>query len=309
MTNSSGNIKYQLLLHFIVLIWGFTGILGKLITVDANTIVFFRTGIALISLVILGLIMRGKKLSGKQILWLVLTCVIVGLHWITFFYSIKISTVSIAVVCLSSSSLFTSFLEPLIFKRRYFFSELILSIAVCVGVLVIFGFETSYTLGIIIGLLSAFLSALYNTLNGYFVKEIPSQQIAKYEMLGGLLTAIVFLAAAGQLNASLFEMSVTDFWYILSLALVCTTFTFVLSVWVMKFVTPFTVSISVNMEPVSTIPIALWIDWYYGTNTEKMTDGFYLGGGIIIATILVHAWLKSRMSSNQAKKTQAGNPA
>jgi drug/metabolite transporter (DMT)-like permease len=282
-------------LHFIVLIWGFTGILGGLISIDANEITFFRTGIAFISLILLGFFFKSEKsLTAKQILWLLLTGVIVGLHWITFFYSIKISTISIAVVCMSASTLFTSFLEPLIFKRRYYLSEAILSIAVSIGVLVIFGFETSYTAGIIFGLISAFLSAAFNTLNGMFVKEMPSLKITKYEMLGGFLTAGAFLFFTDNLTASTFDLSNTDWIYLLILALVCTTFAFITAVWVMKYVTPFTVSISVNMEPVYTILLALLLDWYRGTNTEKMSDGFYLGGLIIIATILVHAWLKTK---------------
>ncbi|MBI3136623.1 MAG: EamA family transporter [Bacteroidetes bacterium] len=286
-----------------MLIWGFTGILGGLISLEANEITFFRTGIAFLSLVVVGFFIRGnRKLTKKELLWLIITGVIVGLHWITFFYSIKISTISIAVVCMSASTLFTSFLEPIIFKRRYYFSELILSIAVSAGVMVIFGFETRYTFGIVIGLISAFLSALYNTLNGMFVKEIASQKIAQYEMLGGLLTATAFLLVTDNLNASTFDLSGTDLFYLLVLALICTTFAFMTSVWVMKFVTPFTVSISVNMEPVYTIILALCIDWYRGTNTEQMTDGFYAGGAIIIATILVHAWLKTRLSDRQAKK-------
>jgi drug/metabolite transporter (DMT)-like permease len=292
-----------------VLIWGFTGILGGLISLEANEITFFRTGIAFISLVLIGFFIRGnRKLSKKEVLWLVLTGVIVGLHWITFFYSIKISTISIAVVCMSASSLFTSFLEPLIFKRRYYFSELILSIAVSIGVLVIFGFESKHTWGIVIGLISAFLSALYNTLNGMFVKDISSQKIAQYEMLGGLLTAAAFLLSTDNLHATTFDLGITDLFYLLVLALVCTTFAFMTSVWVMKFVTPFTVSISVNMEPVYTILLALWIDWYRGTNSEKMTDGFYLGGAIILVTILIHAWLKTRLLDGRAKKSRTKIP-
>lgn len=266
-----------------------------MISIDANEITFFRTGIAFISMVLLGLFFKSEKsLTGRQIIWLLITGVIVGLHWITFFYSIKISTISVAVVCMSASTLFTSILEPIIFKRRYYLSEFFLSIAVTVGVLVIFGFEKSYKAGIIIGLISAFLSAAFNTLNGLFVKEMSSLKITQYEMLGGFLTAALFLVFTDNLDASTFNLIPSDWWYLLLLALVCTTFAFIVAVWVMKFVTPFTVSISVNMEPVYTILLALLLDWYMGTNKEQMTDGFYLGGGIIIVTILIHAWLKTK---------------
>lgn len=195
---------------------------------------------------------------------------------------------------MSASTLFTSFLEPLIFKRRYYFSELILSLAVTAGVIIIFGFETSHTTGIIYGLISAFLSAAFNTLNGAFVKDMPSLKITKYEMLGGFVTATCFLLATESLDFNTFQLSSMNWFYLLLLALVCTSFAFITAVWVMKYVTPFTVSISVNMEPVYTILLAFLLDWYWGSKTEQMTDGFYLGGAIIIVSILIHAWLKTK---------------
>ena len=201
---------------------------------------------------------------------------------------------SVGAVCMSASTLFTSILEPIIFKRRYFISEFLLSIAVTVGVLIIFGFETRYTLGITIGLFSAFLSALFNVMNGSFVKSMPSQSIARYEMLGGFIVAIIFLASTGHLDASTFSVSGIDWIWLLILSLVCTTFAFMTSIWVMKFVTPFTVSISVNMEPIYTILIALLIDLMMGTSKEQMSNGFYIGCAIIIASIFTHSWLKMK---------------
>lgn len=287
-------------MHFVVLIWGFTGILGGLINLNSYEITFFRTGIAFLSLVLIGLFIRQKKkLTKREGVQLLITGVIVGLHWITFFYSIKISTVSIAVVCMSASTLFTSILEPFIFKRKYFLSEFLLSIAVSTGVIIIFGFEIKYATGIAIGLLSAFFAALFNTLNGSFVQTISSRLIAQYEMLGGFLTAMVFLLLTNKLTAQTFDVEAVDWLYLFILALVCTSFAFMVSVWVMKFVTPFTVSISVNMEPVYTIIIALIIDWQMGTNKEKMSEGFYLGGAIIILSILIHAYLKTKKKSLQ----------
>lgn len=197
---------------------------------------------------------------------------------------------------MSASTLFTSFLEPFIFKRRYYISELLLSIVVAAGVLIIFGFEAQYSWGIVIGLISAFLSALFNVLNGVFVKTMPSMQITMWEMLGGFITAFFFLLFTDKIHPQLFQVSLSDWMYLLLLATVCTSFAFITAVWVMKFVTPFTVSISVNMEPVYTIIIALIIDYVNGTSHEKMSDEFYLGGLIIIGAILLHAWLKSKKS-------------
>lgn len=221
------------------------------------------------------------------------TGAVVGLHWITFFYSVKIS-LSIAVVCLSASTLFTSFLEPIIFKRKFLISELILSVVVTAGILIIFGFELHYAWAIVVGLISAFFSALFNVLNGTFVKTMPSQSITKYEMLGGFFTATMFLLATHNLTLQTFKIELMDWMWLLILALVCTTFAFIANIWVMKFVTPFTVSISINMEPVYTIVIALIIDYCMGTHKEKMSDGFYLGASIIILAIFAHAYIKAK---------------
>ena len=136
--------------------------------------------------------------------------------------------------------------------------------------------------------------ALFNVLNGTFVQTMPSQSITKYEMLGGFFTATIFLLSTNNLSWKTFNISGMDWMWLLILALVCTTFAFIASIWVMKFVTPFTVSISVNMEPVYTIVIALIIDYYMGTNKQKMSEGFYFGASIIILAIFAHAYIKTK---------------
>ena len=230
----------------------------------------------------------------KQIFSLIATGVVVGLHWITFFYSIKVSTVSIAVVCLSASTLFTSFLEPIVFKRPYLWSEFVLSIAVLAGIVAIFGFEASYAWGIVLGLFSALFSSLFNTMNGSFVKRMPSQTIAKYEMFGGFITAFIFLMVANETSSFTNGVSFNDWVYLIILAIVCTTFAFMTGIWVMKFLTPFSVSLSTNMEPIYTIIIALLLDWFRGTTKEIMSVEFYIGAAIILVAIGVHAYFKTK---------------
>jgi drug/metabolite transporter (DMT)-like permease len=264
-------------------------------TIPADKITFFRTLIAFGSLLIITpLIRKRKKLSLKQILSLVGVGFIVGLHWYCFFQSIKSSNVSVGVVCMSSSTLFTSILEPIIFKRKLLLSELILSLAIIAGVVCIFGFATQYVEGIIYGLISAFFAALFTVLNGRFISNITSFNITKYEMLGGTLILFVILASSGKVDASFFEVSTMDWVYLIILAIVCTTVAFMVSVWVMKFVTPFTVSMSVNMEPIYTIIIALIIASFTGSTKEHMSLGFYLGAAIILTSIFVNAYLKKK---------------
>ena len=303
LTNLRNDIKYQLVLHLIVLIWGMTGILGDYIDLDVRTsvnekvdqanisfkIVFFRTLIASISLFLIGLFLKNKMvLKPRQILILLGVGIIIGLHWFSFFYAIKISTVSIGVVCMTLSTLFTSFLEPLIFGRRISFYEIVISLVIIVGITIIFGFEFKYAMGIIFGIISAFFASLFTVLNGRFIKSIPSFKITKYEMLGAAIFTGVALLFFDEWHWSLFDVSTKNTIYLAILALVCTTFAFMVSVWVMKHVTPFTVSVSINMEPIYTIIVALALN----PMKEKMTQGFYIGGSLILLAIFANAYLK-----------------
>lgn len=296
--------KYYVVLQLVVLIAGFTGILGDLITIPAEQLTFFRMGISFISLLLIGFfVKRSKKISPKQFLKLMLTGGIVGLHWITFFYAIKVSTISIGVVCMSSAALFTSFLEPLFFKRKIKGSEMILGLFIVVGVLLIFGFESQYYIGILSGLASAFLAALFTVINGRLITAVSPLSITKIEMFGGFTVLFIILLFMGKVNVAMFyEPTLLDWVYLSILGLVCTTLAFLLSVWVMKYVTPFTVSMSLNMEPVYTILIALIIDSAMGTNNEVMTTGFYIGSLIIIGSIFMNAYLKKK--SNQRRKAE-----
>lgn len=290
-----GKLKYYVILHLIVLVWGITGILGDEITVEADKITFFRTAISFASLLLVGLFIKNKrKLSQKEIFSILGTGVIVGLHWYCFFYSIKVSNVSIGVVCMSSSTLFTSILEPIIFKRSFSLSELILSFAIIAGILVIFGFETQYSEGIAYGLLSAFFAALFTVINGRMIRNVSSFNITKYEMLGGMLTLFIILLISGKVNGSLLNVPPMDWVYLTILGIVCTTVAFMISVWVMKHVTPFTVSMSVNMEPIYTIIIALFIASSRGSSKEEMSVWFYIGAGIILLSIFTNAYLKKQ---------------
>ncbi|MFK8039476.1 MAG: DMT family transporter [Crocinitomicaceae bacterium] len=297
------NLKYQLILHLIVLIWGLTGILGDQIDLvsnkdlgfhineanDAFKIVFFRTGIAALSLFFIGFFIKNKViLSTQQILMLLGVGGIISLHWFSFFYAIKISTVSIGVVCMTLSTLFTSFLEPIIFGRKISVYEIVISLVIIVGIVIIFGFEFHYALGIVFGIISAFFASLFTVLNGRFIKSMPSLKITKFEILGAFLFSGLALFFFDEWHWSLFDLSSENWTYLSILALVCTTFAFMVSVWVMKYVTPFTVSISINLEPIYTIIVALALN----PLKEKMSEGFYLGGALILLAIFSNAYLK-----------------
>lgn len=293
----SGSLKHYIILNLTVFVWGFTGVLGKEISLDANEIVFFRMGIAFLSLILIGFFQKKPAaISQQQRLGLLATGGIVAIHWFTFFYSIKVSTVSVAVVCMSSATLFTALLEPLIFKRKILASEFVLSLAIMVGITLIIGFEYGYLYGILIGLTSAFLASLFNVLNGKFIQTVPSFSITKNEMLGGVLTMAILLLITGDLNLALFEVPQTDWIYLAILGIICTTGAFLVSVWLMKFLSPFTVSMGLNMEPIYAILIALSLDFARGETTEKMSTGFYVGTMIILGSIFINGYLKKKKS-------------
>lgn len=292
--------KNQMLLHFVILLWGFTGILGKLIELPSTPLVAYRMLIAFVGLLIyLPLIGFSLKVEKKALLQFLGVGTIVALHWILFFESIKVSTVSVALATLASASLFTALLEPLFFKRKIIGYEFLFGILVIIGLVLIFRFETQYALGITMALGSAFCASLFTVLNGKLVKfGHRPKLISTYEMLGGFLVICIYFLLTGSFKVEWFQPETADIVWIVILGLACTSFAFVVSVEVMKELSPFTVSISINMEPVYSILLALL---FFGED-ERMTTGFYVGALLIISTILANAWLKKRMR----KKLQHG---
>ncbi|MBV6484945.1 MAG: hypothetical protein KFKLKKLM_01483 [Flavobacteriales bacterium] len=281
--------KYHIWLHIIVLIFGFTGILGKLIETDSYLLVWYRVGIALIA--ILGYFFITKhslKITRKILFKILLVGVVIAVHWITFFEAIKQSNVSIALVCFSSSTLFTSLIEPFYFKRKIKPYELIFGLLIIVGLYFIFSFEFSYLNGMLLSFFSAALASWFTVLNGMLVKETNAKTISFYELLGAFSIVSIYLIGANGLNFSAYKISWTDFKWLLILGTVCTAFAFIVSVEVMKKISPYTVTISVNLEPIYSIILALLI-W---PETETMSSGFYLGTIIVLVTIFLNAYFK-----------------
>lgn len=295
----TATLKDYLKLHSVILVWGFTGILGKVITVSAVSIVWYRTLIAFLSLFIFLYLKRSEiKVPTGILTKYLLTGIIVALHWFFFFEALKVSTVSVTLATLASATLFTSILEPIFFKKKIVGYEILFGLMVITGLLLIFSFETKYQLGIIYSLLSAFCASLFTTLNGIFVGNGGKPaQITMYEMLGAVLTITIYLLVFEHFEIS--NLSLIDplsgifhlnLIYLLILGIICTSIAFVISVDVMKKLTPFTVSISINMEPIYAIILALL---FFGED-EKMTWGFYLGTLLIITTIFGNGFLKKR---------------
>ena len=183
-------------------------------------------------------------------------------------------------------------------------SELLISFLIIAGIVTIFGFESEHYIGILVGLSAALFAALFTVINGKLITGISSFRITKFEMLGGSLVLFIILLINGKIDTQFFIVPTDDWIYLLILGLICTTAAFMVSVWVMKFITPFTVSLSITMEPVYTIIIVLIIDYIRGTQEEHMSVGFYVGTIMIISAIITNAYLKKlARKRKQAEKT------
>lgn len=283
-----------------VLIFGFTAILGKVIAVPSENLVWYRM---LMATVALAFYARFKGLSLKMdkvgLLKSIGTGVIVAAHWIFFFEAIKQSNVSVTLAALSSASIFTAFLEPIFFKRKLLIYELFLGAIVVSGLYFIYQVEQANHMGIVLGLISAFLASLFTVINGRLIKNYNSTRISIYELAGGVLAISVYLLVGGEVQVEDFRMTIPDFIYLLILAIICTAFAFVASVEVMKELSPFTVSLSINLEPVYGILLAFFI---FGED-EQMSLGFYLGTLLILLAIFLNILIKHRQKL-KLKKSQ-----
>ncbi|WP_442794737.1 DMT family transporter [Pelobium manganitolerans] len=286
------------ILHLTVLVWGFTGVLGALISVGEAHLVWYRVLIAALSLY---LYFRWKKTSirvSKQTFYrLFFTGAIVGLHWILFFGAIKASTISVAMVCLSSLTLFTAILEPLLNSNRVSKMELVAGLFIIFGIYVIFKFETGYTKGIIMGLSSALCGSLFSIINGKQAKNRSATIISFYELIGAFVWVSVYLLVTKGFDARMI-LGMSDIIYLLILGTICTSVAYVAGVSVMKELSAFKVALVTNLEPIYAIILALII---FGKD-EKMTSGFYLGATIILSTIFLFPVVKTRVEHKKLKK-------
>ncbi|MDP4685380.1 MAG: DMT family transporter, partial [Salibacteraceae bacterium] len=285
--------KNYLALHAIVFIWGFTGILGKLISISSTSIVWWRMFIASLGILLFVVITKRKlKTTPIKGLKYVLTGMVTALHWIFFFESIKVSNVSIGLTALASTSLFVALLEPLFFKRRILPYEVLMGGFTIIGLGIIFQAETTYSLGITFGIISAVLAAVFSTLNGTFVKNDKPTLITTYEMIGGLFGLTIYFGVTDGFQSFVVPAGI-DWVWLLILGLVCTSMAYVISIEVLKELSPFTASMSINLEPIYSIIFALIIF----KDDEYMSPLFYIGAIIVIGNIFLNGIIKRKTTA------------
>jgi drug/metabolite transporter (DMT)-like permease len=287
MQNDS--LKSYLHLHLIVFIWGFTAILGALISLDALPLVWFRM---LFAVFFIGIYLYIKKINLKipprDLMVFILMGLVIALHWFTFFKAIKVSNVSVTLACLSTGALFTSILEPIFLRKKPVLYEVFFGVLVVLGLYIIFQVEGDYIYGILIALTSAFLSALFSVVNGQYANKHEATVISFYELAGGVTFFTLVLLFNQSFSFSFFQLSLSDLGYLLILSSICTAYAFIASVKVMKHISPYTVMLTINLEPIYGILLAVLIF----KEKEQMSPTFYVGALIILSTVLMNGLVK-----------------
>lgn len=285
------NFKNYLLLHLIVFIWGFTAILGALITIDAIPLVWYRMLLAVLFIAIYFLWKKKSfKVDRAGLLKFFFTGVVIALHWVFFFKAIKVSNVSVALVTMSTGAFFTALIEPVFFKRKINALEMFLGLLVIAGLYIIFNFESQYKLGIIYALIASFLGALFAVLNGLFIKKYTADTISFYQLFFGVVFITIYLLFTNSFSVSFFQIPTSDWMYLIVLSSICTAYAFIASVQVMKYLSPYTVMLTINLEPIYAIVLALFI---FG-DKEQMSSTFYLGAFIVLFVVLLNGIIKNR---------------
>jgi drug/metabolite transporter (DMT)-like permease len=298
------------LLHFTVLLWGTTAILGKSIHIAALPLVFYR--VAIVTLLMAAVLVRRRvpfAVSWKRAAELGGAGVLVALHWVLFYAAVKLAGVSLAVLCLSTITFFTALLEPLVFRRPVKRHELVLGALVVIGVVLLLRLEGhGSSLGIVMGMASAFFSAAFGTWNGSLVLRERAERaltwngslvlreraerVTLYELAAaGIACGVAFVFLGGFVPP--WEVSRADWALLAFLAVACTLLPWLWSLRVLKTLSPYTVAISVSLEPVYSIVFA-YLLW---PTEERLTTRFYVGVGLLIALVVVNGALKNRSSA------------
>lgn len=287
-------------LHIAVLLAGFTGILGRLITLNEGLLVWYRLSISSVTMWVLFSITRKlQKVALKDILKLSGIGFLSALHWVSFYGSIKYANVSVALVCFSAVGFFTALFEPLFFQKKINAVEVLLGLVVIAGIYIIFQFDPKYKTGIILGVICAVLLAIVMILIRQFVQRINPQTLLTYQLSGGLVT-LTFLMPL-YLNwfpTSYIIPGFSDWMWLLVLAWFCSVLAFQFSVTALKKLTAFTVNLSFNLEPVYGILLAFVI---YHEN-EELGWSFFTGLSLIVLALCLQMWRiwrRSRFSTAQ----------
>lgn len=288
-----GLFRAHVMMHGAVVLYGLTGILGRLLELPSLTIVWYRMLFTLLSLCLFpGMIRTVRQMPRRQFVKVAGIGMLLTLHWLTFFAAIKLSNVSITLSCLASTAFFTALIEPIVFRSRIRLVEVLLGAGVILGFVFIFGFiGEKYALGIFVAILSAILIALVVVFNKVVIGDTNVYAITFVEFVGGLALLSLVLPLY-QLGDPALDLTPTweELGYLLVLALLCTTLAYNLTLTALKKVSAFHVNLAINLEPIYGIVMA----WFIFSENEEVNAGFYVGAGIILMTVFVYPVLLRR---------------
>ena len=283
-------------MHLAIFLWGFTGLLGKLIHLNEGMLVWYRLLISTFAIALL-LIYRGKlpRISFRE--WIRIGSIgfLVMLHWVTFYGSIKFSSISVAMICLSSIALFASILEPLVNRKRFDVMEIFFSALAVTGISTIYNSDETAANGIILGIISALLSACFSIFNKRITSKYEPLTISLIEMGSGWIFLTLLLPFYFMIQpTNVFTPSTSDFVYLIILSLVCTVFTWILSLQALRKVSAYTMGLALNLEPVYGIILAI----LFAGEGKLMNHSFLTGAGLIMLTIVLHTLYKFKKIKN-----------
>ena len=292
---SSTTLRSYLHLHFLVLIWGFTAIVGLMVTISPVALVLYRTLFAAIGLgVVIWMRNSNFKADGGDIIRMLLVGCVLSSHWILFFASARVSTASVCLAGMATTSLWTSLIEPLVNKRPVKPLEVGLGILAFAGLYVVFRFEFGHALGLALALASALLAALFTVANSRLVQRIDAYTITFYEMIGATIFSLIFLVISqwqGWTGDAPIWPEGQDWIWILFLAWICTVYASTMATQLMKQFSAYLMNLTINLEPVYGIALAFF---FFGEK-ERMTQGFYWGTLLILLAVLLYPFLSSKL--------------
>ncbi|HEU4469693.1 MAG TPA: EamA family transporter [Flavisolibacter sp.] len=278
--------KALIQLNAAVFLWGFTGVLGRAITLNSTMLVWWRLLITAISLWLLYRIQGlSTRIPRKAAIQISLIGTLLALHWVCFYASIKLANVTIALTCLSTTALIAALVEPLILKKKFDPIEIFLGLFAIAGVLIIYNTHLKFSEGIIIGLLSALFTVLVSVLNKKIVDRYQPQHITLYQLSGGFI-GLSLLLPLFQLKEGWAAPAGMDWLWLVLLSWVCTILTFFLYIRALKKLSAFTINLALTMEPIYGIILAFAI---YKEN-RHLNSWFYLGFALIAVAVVFHMW-------------------
>ncbi|MBI1221071.1 MAG: EamA family transporter [Bacteroidetes bacterium] len=295
--------KAYWLLHISILLFGFTAILGKKISLDASVLVWHRLWITCLAIVFIpGVLKAIGSMTRKEIIRFMGIGIITSMHWLAFYGSIKLSNVSIALSCLATTALFTSFIEPFFFKRKINPIEVILGVAVAIGIAIITHATFGYEKGIMVGLLAAVLAAIFSTLNKKYMQNHNPVTMTFLELgTGFLFISVILPFYFSKFPQTVFQPTAEDWGWLLVLAILCTAVAYVMALMALKEISAFNSSLALNLEPVYGILMAM----AFFDEQKELGFQFYLGTGIILLSVFLYPVMKRRQRKKQNKAALA----